>query len=289
MAEKKNAALKCALVVEGGGMRGIFPAGVLDVFLEKKFDPFDLYIGVSAGACNLASHLAGQHKRNFRIYTELMTRPGFISLWKFLKGGHFMDLDYLWKLIDDQEPLSLEEIFKHGGVEYIVVGTNANLGIPVYMRTNVRNCNECLKASSAVPFLYQGIVEIDSTHYVDGGVTDPIPAMEAYRRGARIITVIRTRPAHYRKKKGIENYVSSFATRAWPKLSEAVKGQAETYSRCVDFILNPPKDATIIQIAPEGPLHTGRTTQNIESLLTDYETGRQIGEEFVSRWEQVMG
>ncbi|MBP7734872.1 MAG: patatin family protein [Spirochaetes bacterium] len=289
MTVKKNTTLKCALVVEGGGMRGIFPAGVLDVFLEKKFDPFGLYVGVSAGACNLASHLAGQHERNFRIYTQLMTRPGFISLRKFLQGGHLMDLDYLWDLIDDQEPLSLEEIFKHKGKEYVVVGTNANLGIPVYMRTNERNCNECLKASSAVPLLYRGIVEIDSTHYVDGGVTDPIPAMEAYRRGARIITVIRTRPAHFRKKKGIENYISSFATRAWPKLSDAVKAQAETYSRCVDFILNPPNDATIIQIAPETQLRTGRTTQDIGSLLADYKTGRKIGEEFVFRWEQVIG
>ncbi len=287
MAVKKKAASKYALVVEGGGMRGIFPAGVLDVFLERRFDPFDLYIGVSAGACNLASHLAGQHRRNLRLYTELMTKPGFISIRKYLKGGHLMDLDYLWELIDKEEPLSLKEIFKKNGKEYIVVGTNATMGSPVYMKTNVHNCNECLKASSAVPLLYRGIVEIDLTHYVDGGVTDPIPAMEAYRRGARIIAVIRTRPALYKKKKGFENIISSFATRKWPMLSKAVKRQAETYSRCVDFILNPPKDVTIIQIAPEAPLYTGRTTQDIESLLADYETGRKQGEDFVSHWEEV--
>ena len=71
-----------ALVVEGGGMRGIFSAGVLDAFLEMEFDPFNLYIGVSAGACNLASHLGGQYQRNYKIYTHYCTRPEFMNLKK---------------------------------------------------------------------------------------------------------------------------------------------------------------------------------------------------------------
>jgi predicted patatin/cPLA2 family phospholipase len=275
---------RVALVVEGGGMRGIFAAGVLDVFMEKQFDPFDLYIGVSAGACNLASHLAGQHRRNFRIYTRLMTRPDFISLKKFLRGGHMMDLDYLWDVIDAEDPLAVKEIFKMRDKEYIIVATDIEGGKPVYIKPDADNCNICLKASSAVPLLYRGNLEVNSVHCVDGGVTDPIPAREAYLRGARNIAVVRTRPAEFRKKKGMENYLSSFATRQWPKLSKAVKNQADTYSSCVDFILDPPRDVTVIQIAPEEPLKSGRTTQEIESLLADYDTGRRAGEAFMALW-----
>ncbi len=274
-----------ALVVEGGGMRGIFAAGILDVFIEKKFDPFDLYIGVSAGACNLASHLAGQYKRNFRIYTRLMTRHEFISKKKFIQGGHLMDLDYLWKTIDVEEPLDVDRIFSNKKKKFIIVGTAVEQGIPLYIVPTISNCSECLKASSAVPLLYRGFLEVDSIHCVDGGVTDPIPVREAYQRGSRNIVVVRTRPPEYRKKKGLENYVSSYATRAWPKLSTAVKNQADTYSRCVDFILNPPEDATVVQIAPEKPLMTGRTTKKIESLLADYDAGRKSGEIFVAGWK----
>lgn len=274
-----------ALVAEGGGMRGIFCAGVLDVFMERKFKPFDLYIGVSAGACNLASHLAGQHERNFRIYTRLMTRPEFISLKKFVSGSHLMDLDYLWSTIDIEDPLAVTEIYRDKSRDFIIVGSSVETGKPVYLQPRPEDCSESLKASSAVPLLYRGFLVINGVKLVDGGVADPIPAMEAYRRGARRIVVIRTRPAPYRKTKGLENYLSSFATRKWPELSKAVKNQAYTYGRCVDFILNPPADAEIIQIAPDAALQCGRTTQETDLLISDYELGRKQGEMFTRSWK----
>jgi predicted patatin/cPLA2 family phospholipase len=274
-----------ALVTEGGGMRGIFCAGVLDVFMEQKFSPFDLYIGVSAGACNLASHLAGQHRRNFRIYTRLMTRPEFISLKKFISGSHLMDLDYLWSTINIEDPLAVTEIYRDNSSDFIVVGSSVETGKAVYLQPRPEDCSESLKASSAVPLLYRGFLEINGIMLVDGGVADPIPAIEAYRRGARRIVVIRTRPALYRKTKGLENFLSSFAMRKWPELSKAIKNQADTYGRCVDFILNPPADVEIIQIAPDAPLKCGRTTQKKELLLSDYELGRKHGEMFARSWE----
>lgn len=273
-----------ALVAEGGGMRGIFCAGVLDVFMEREFKPFDLYIGVSAGACNLASHLAGQHHRNYRIYTRLMTRPEFISVKKFVAGSHMMDLDYLWNTIDIEDPLAVPEIYREKNRDFVIVGSSVDTGLPVYMKPEPNLCSESLKASSAVPLLYRGFLEINGTRLVDGGVTDPIPAGEAYRRGARRIVVIRTRPALYRKKRGLENYLSSYATKKWPAISNAVKNQADTYGRCVDFLLDPPHDVEIIQIAPEVPLRCGRTTRKLDSLRSDYELGRSLGEWFVNNW-----
>lgn len=285
MAGNRNIKSGIALVAEGGGMRGIFSAGVLDVFMENNFKPFNLYIGVSAGACNLASHLAGQHQRNFRIYTRLMTRPDFISVKKFIAGSHFMDLDYLWETIDSEDPLAVTEIYHDKSRDFVIVGSSVDTGKPVYMQPEPDICSESLKASSAVPLLYREFLEINGVRLVDGGVTDPIPAGEAYRRGARRIVVIRTRPVFFRKKKGLENYLSSFATRKWPALSDAVKNQAKTYGRCVDFLLDPPHDAEIIQIAPEEPLKCGRTTQELDLLLADYKRGRSLGEAFVKNWK----
>jgi len=273
-----------ALVAEGGGMRGIFCAGVLDAFMERKFDPFDMYIGVSAGACNLASHLAGQHERNFRIYTRIMTKPEFISPRKFISGSRLMDLDYLWSAIDVEDPLAVKEIYRDRTRDFTVVGTSVETGHAVYLKPGPDDCSESLKASSAVPLLYRGFLEINGIRLVDGGVADPIPAQEAYRRGARRIVVIRTRPPQYRKTKGLENYISSFATRRWPELSLAVKNQADTYGRCVEFVLNPPADAEIVQVAPDEPLKSGRTTQELDKLLSDYHQGREHGERFVRRW-----
>ena len=79
-------------------MRGVFSTGVLDGFLERQFDPFHLYVGVSAGATSIAAYLAEMHGRNRRIYTELSTGPEFINLARFLRGGHLMDLDWLWNV-----------------------------------------------------------------------------------------------------------------------------------------------------------------------------------------------
>jgi len=280
MARRRVGRIPTALVAEGGGMRGIFTAGVLDVFLEHTFDPFDIYIGVSAGACNLSSHLARQHRRNFRVIAHLMTRPAFISRKKFLSGGHMMDLDYLWDAMREEEPLDVERIISRRKT-FLIVATSVETGGPIYLEPTKEDCLICLKASSAVPLLYRGFVTLGGSRMVDGGVSDPIPAMEAYRRGARRIVVIRTRPPAYVKTKGFENYISSFATRRWPRLSRAILNQADTYRRCVGFILNPPPDAEIWQIAPPAPLKSTRMTRDKELLLADYETGRRAGEEFM--------
>ncbi|HPB83123.1 MAG TPA: patatin family protein, partial [Spirochaetota bacterium] len=189
---------KSALVVEGGGMRGVFSAGVLHAFGEIGFDPFDLYIGVSAGACNLASHLAGQNDRNFDIIMRYSSTGKFINPLRFLKGGHYMDLDWLWDITIREYRLDLKKIFMDLATEdkeFIVVTTSMNTGRVMYLRPDEGTLEEYLKASSSLPVLYRNILKIDGEEVTDGGIADPVPVIEAYRRGARTITVIRSRPA----------------------------------------------------------------------------------------------
>ena len=129
---------KKALIVEGGGMRGVFAAGVLNAFGSAGFDTFDIYLGVSAGACNLASHLAGQNDRNFDIIERYSISGRFISLGRFICGGHLMDLDWLWEKTISEYRLDMKKIFerlKRQNKEYVIVTTSVETGKASYSRT----------------------------------------------------------------------------------------------------------------------------------------------------------
>jgi predicted patatin/cPLA2 family phospholipase len=282
---------KSALVAEGGGMRGVFAAGVLDVFFEEKFDPFNIYIGVSAGACNLSSHLAGQYGRNRRLYTDQMTRDEFISIGKFLAGGHMMDLDWLWDIMAKEEPLDTRGAasnLSRKKKEFIIVATSAATGEPMYLSPGPENMLDFLKASSSVPLLYRGFIEIDSVQATDGGVSDPIPVARAFEMGASRIAVIRTRPSGYVKRPGLETFISSRLLRRHPKLSLAIMKQAGTYGRSVEFIADPPPGVSVIEISPPRKLLSGRTTKDRMLLTADYETGRESGRNAVRTWREIF-
>lgn len=272
-----------AIVVEGGGMRGIFSAGVLDAFLEARFNPFAFAIGCSAGACNLASHLAGQHGRNRRCYTGQMSRREFIDAGRFLRGGHWLDLDYLWDAFAREDPLDV-----HGATRsetrLLVVATDVETGNARYFEPQSHDVNEVLRASCAVPILYRKFVEIAGRAYVDGGVSAAIPVEEAYRRGARRIMVVRSRPASYAKKAGIESWIGSAIYRKRPALAEAIRSVPGAYARALQLIRNPPPDCRIVEVAPESPLQTSRTGRDPAGLLADYERGRVAGQKAMQAW-----
>jgi predicted patatin/cPLA2 family phospholipase len=271
-----------ALIVEGGGMRGIFSAGVLDAFLELGFDPFQIYIGVSAGACNLSSQVAGQYRRNFRIYTNQMVRPEFISARKFLGGGHYMDLDWLWDAFQREDPLDVVAAEKATREKaFLIVCTSVRTGRPVYLQPRADTWLDYIKASSSVPLFYRGGCHVDGEWLMDGGVADPLPVQEAIRRGAREIVVIRSRPLGYVKSPGLESRVTSFLFRRHAELGRAIRMQAQVYRSAVSLIENPPDGIAIHHIAPARPLRTRRTSQNLDDLKADYELGHELGREAV--------
>lgn len=277
---------KSALVVEGGGMRSLFAAGVLHAFGEAGFDPFDMYIGVSAGACNLASHLAGQNDRNYEINTRYSTTPNFISLWRFLGGGHYMDLDWLWKVTIREYRLNLKAIFKKlkkEKKEYIIVTTSAQTGKAMYLHPDEKSLEHLLKVSSSLPILYRNILEIDSEKATDGGIGDSIPVIEAYRRGAADITVIRSRPASYVKKDSRFSFIVAMFFRNYPRLVEAFRNRPRTYMEAVAFINNPPPKVRINEIAPPVDMAIGRATRNPRVLKAAYEAGADAGRKFIKR------
>ena len=264
-------------------MRGIYSAGVLDVFLERGFHPFSLAVGASAGACNLASHLAGQHGRNRRCYTTQMTRAAFLDARRFLRGGHWLDLDYLWDAFAAEDPLDAAAVAANG-TTLVVAATDIATGTATYFEPGAHDLIEILRASSAVPVLFRRFVEVAGRAYVDGGFTAPIPVEEAYRRGARSIVVVRSRPREFGGPSRLESVIASAMLRDHPGLVQAFLRYREVYARSVAFVRDPPAGCRIVEIVPDRPLETGRTTRDALALAADYALGREAGERAIAGW-----
>ena len=267
-------------------MRGIFAAGALDVFPEQRFSPFDLVLGVSVGASNALSFLARQHGRTRRCFLDQMSRPEFIDPWRVVRGGHWLDLDWLWDAIEREDPLD-RRAAAASGIEYGLVATSVQTGEPRYLAPSADDMLEALKASCALPLLYRKTVTFGGEQFVDGGLSDPIPVREAYRRGARTLVVLRSRAAHYVKNARIARRVGALAMRRHPGLVKACRTAAVVYRDAVDFMSRPPSDCHVIQVAPAAALATGRTSRDRGALERDYALGRALGREAIARFERI--
>jgi predicted patatin/cPLA2 family phospholipase len=263
-------------------MRGIFAAGVLDVFLERGFAPFDLAIGSSAGACNLSSHLAGQHGRNRRCYLTQMRRAEFIDARRFLRGGHWLDIDYLWDAFDREDPLDVAAATS-STTQLLIAATRVTSGTAAFLAPTASTLNEVLRASSAVPVLFRRFVELDGHAFTDGGISAPVPIEEAYLRGARRIVVIRSRPAGFPGPSRLECAAAGMMLRAQPGLVAAFRRYRAIYAASSAFIARPPADCTVIHVAPT-LLATTRTTRDASILEADYRQGRAAGERAIIEW-----
>jgi len=267
-------------------MRGIFAAGVLDVFLERGCPSFDMALGVSVGASNILSYLAGQHGRARRCFLDQMSRPEFIDPWRLLRGGHWLDLDWLWDAITREDPLDCRAAAA-SRVETTLVATCARTGAPRYLSPGPDDMLQALKASCALPFLYRGTVRVGDDELVDGGISDPLPVREAYRRGARVVVVVRSRSADFVKKDRLVNHVGAWTMRRKPAIARACRSAAAAYRNGVAFLRAPPEDCTVIQVAPAAALATSRTSRDRAAMERDYTLGRALGVEAITRFEQA--
>ncbi len=272
-----------ALVVEGGALRGVFSTGLLDGFLEARFNPFDLYIGVSSGASNLAAYLAEMAGRNRRVYLDHSLRPDFIDFPRFLRGGHLIDLDWLWEITIREIRLDLATIDARTQ-PFIVVLTDVQTGAAVYRHMNARDLELLLKASSAVPLLYRDYPRVDGRPMTDGGVADAIPVGEAIRRGARRIMVVRSRHRDYVKRNSPSEYLIRWYTRRYPFLHRAVANRVRRYNDTVALIRRPPEGVAIVEICPPPNFRVSRLSQDPAVLQEGYDQGRAAAADAMARW-----
>lgn len=261
-----------ALVVEGGAMRGIFATGVLDGFLERRYRPFDFCMGVSVGSTNLAAWLAGQQGRNYKVITDYSCRPQFMSFTRFLAGGHWLDLDWLWEITIKEIRLDLDA-FAGQVIPLYVAVTRVATGEAVYVRATGENLEKLLKASCALPIVYRDFPMLEGEQLADGGVVDSIPVVKAYEMGAQKITVILSHPRGYRKAPPRVPWLIRCVLSKTPQLAQAMLTRWERYNRTIGFIENPPPDCGIQVIAPPTHFAVGRMTRNRGKLEAGYAMG----------------
>jgi predicted patatin/cPLA2 family phospholipase len=262
-------------------MRGIFAAGVLDAFLAQGRTAFDHCIGVSAGAVNLAAFLAGQQGRNHSVITDYSCRPEFISLARFVRGGHWLDLDWLWAITIRECRLDLAR-FAANPVPLTVVATRVSDGQAAYLKGNAAELEQQIKASCSVPLVYRDFVRIGGEAMTDGGVADSIPVRHAYEQGAREITVVLSRPLGYRKRAPRLPALHRYLLRETPALARASLARHRSYNDAIDFIRQPPADCRIRVIVPPAGFRVGRMTTDQARLEQGYQMGWQAALDYLA-------
>ncbi|AIX74937.1 patatin-like phospholipase family protein [Mixta calida] len=279
---------KMALVCEGGGQRGIFTAGVLDEFQRASFNPFQLYLGTSAGAQNLSAFVCGQPGYARRVITRYTTNKLFFDPLRFARGGHLIDLDWLTTITSQELPLAMAqaEQLLASGREFYMCACRSDDYTAHYFAPDSANWLELIKASSAIPGFYRSGIALKEGSYLDGGITDAIPVREAARRGANTIVVIRTVPSQMFYTPGwLKRMERWFSGSPWLNL---LQQHEKSYYEIQQFIEHPPGDLRIIEIYPPRPLASSALGSRLRALNQDYHLGRRCGRYFLASLGQWL-
>ena len=272
--------MNTTVIDTGGGLRGIYGAGVLDRCIEKGIS-FDRCIGVSAGSANTASFLAGQHGRNFRFYTQYAKRTDYMSASNILKKHSYLDLDYIYGVLSNsggEDPLDYDALMKNP-TEYTVVATDAESGKPFYFSKADMRQNDygILKASCCIPIACKAYT-VGEKQYYDGGVSDAIPIEYALDAGADRIVLILTRPIDADVSFDKERLCSVLLKSKYPNVSEALLKRGERFNNSIELAKKLEKDGRLIIIAPSDIGHLKTLTKDIGDLTALYERGKQDAE-----------
>ncbi|MDF2180102.1 patatin family protein [Aliiglaciecola sp. CAU 1673] len=279
-----------ALVAEGGGQKGIFTAGVLDIFLKHQFWPFGLKVGVSAGAQNLAAYCARASRYAHSAIAELTTTQQFFQPAKFFMGGNLIDLDWYFHQVehDDDFKFPTDPADLTPESNFYSVATDAESLKAHYLHTYGSNLFPHLKASSAIPFLYKPGVVLDGHRLIDGGVADPIPVRWAYEQGARDIVVIRTVPPDFDGQSPMLDRLKPILRRVKQsqRMLEMYLLYQERYAQALEFIRHPPEGVRVWEIAPTEDLKSMVLGSTSQMLSHDYLMGKREGARFLRQWRR---
>ena len=264
------------LVLEGGGTRGSYTAGVLDVFLEKGIE-FPSVYGISAGACNAVSYISKQPKRNLEIFYKYIGDERYLSVANLRKTGSLFGFGFIFGELSRQlVPLDYET-FQNSPVKFRVGATNVVTGKVVYFdKEDITFPMDVLRASASLPMI-SPIVDYKGYHLLDGGVACPIPIERSIFDGNETNVLVLTRDITYRKRARPEfpRAVLRSVYRDYPKLVDAMMNRPDVYNSQLDLITRLEKEGKAVVVRPSSPLAVGRYEKNREKLLEIYKLGRK--------------
>lgn len=272
--------MKIGLVLEGGAMRGMFTAGVLDVLLDEQI-AVDGAVTVSAGALFGINYPAKQRGRVLRYNLKYLHDKRYMGWHSLFTTGNVVNKAFaFYKLPFTLDPFD-QATFVASQIDFWVTLTNIETGEPEYVKiTDAFAQMEALRATSAMPMVSR-VVEIEGKKYLDGGISDSIPLDKAMALGYDKIIVILTRPLDYRKKPS-NNWLFKLFYRHYPKLIERWANRYAEYNQAVEKVIEMEKAGKIFVIRPSESLDISRLEKDLAKVQAMYDLGVKDGQAALS-------
>lgn len=265
---------KVGLVLEGGSLRGLYSAGVLDIMMDNNID-VDVIVGTSAGALFGPNYLSKQRGRAIRYNKRFCRDRRNISMWSWLFTGNVVNKNFAYYKITKKLDVFDNETFIKSGKELYVTATNIESGECEYFKINdVLSDMEKLRATSAIPIMTKP-VKINGKYYLDGGVSDSIPIKKCLELGCDKIIVVLTQPKKYKKKIISDKKIKmiNIIFKKYPKLISRMLNRHNEYNECIKYINNLEKKNKVFVIRPSEKLDINLIERNPDKLEKIYQVG----------------
>ena len=260
-----------SLVLEGGGMRGVFTCGVLDNLMDRGIS-FPYAIGVSAGACNGLSYMSRQRGRAKFSNIDLLDKYHYIGFKHLITKGNIMDFELLFHTFPNEIIPYDYDTYSASNNRFEMVTTDVATGCATYLEEyhDPQRVIAIVKASSSLPYVCP-MTEVDGVKMLDGGISDSIPIGRASEQGFRNSVVVLTRNKGYRKEG--DSYVPPLFYRRYPALRKALAMRNSIYNHQIEEVERLEADGKVVVIRPERPIDVGRMERDTRKLLALYKEG----------------
>lgn len=278
--------MELGLVLEGGAMRGMYTAGVLDVFLEHEIK-VDRIAGVSAGALFGINYLSGQKGRVIRYNRRFNGDKDYMGLFPLVREGNIVSTKYAYEDVPYRLDPFDDERYRRSGVPFYAVVTDAESGEPDYIRIrSVFEQMDILRASGSMPFVSKA-VKIGDREFLDGGISDGIPFQWLSAQGCDKLIVVLTRDIEYRKKP-ISPVLVRMYDRKYPKIADRLRDRPERYNRAVETLRQWEEAGRAFVIRPSEPIKIKKIEKDPDKLQAVYDLGVRDGEKALLSLKEYM-
>lgn len=275
--------MKTGLILEGGAMRGLFSAGVIDIFMENGIE-FDAAIGVSAGAAFGCNYKSRQIGRVIRYNKRFAKDWRFCSLRSLIKTGNLFGAEFCYHTIPDEIDIFDTEAYLANPMDFYVVCTDVETGKAVYINSDEagEDSLEYFRASASMP-LVSTPIEIKGKKYLDGGIADSVPIQYFESIGYNKNVIILTQPLGFVKKPSSAAKLMKYALKQYPMIAKTMENRHNEYNETLAYIAEKEKSGEVLVIRPESALDIGRTEHDPERMQKVYDLGRAAGEKYLDK------
>ena len=279
--------MKVGLVLEGGAMRGMYTAGVLDVFLDEKIK-VDGIIGVSAGVLFGVNYLSNQRGRAIRYNKKYSKDKRYMGLHSLFKTGNIINRDFAYYEVPTKLDIFDQKTYSKSNIPFYATVTNVETGEAEYIKIDdVFKQMELLRATSAMPMVSK-IVEIEGKKYLDGAIADSIPIYKMKELGYDKLIVVLTKPIGYKKKKRGTSLIKFFY-RKYPKFAKVMQNRYKNYNQTIDKIIDMGNKKEILVIRPSKEIKMSRIEKNPNKLQEMYDLGIEDCKTLISDLKKYIG